>query len=73
MLPADAIVSIAIGLPSILIAFLGLWVAYQTLGRDNRIGRQVPLGRLDNHWGSFSTLDYSTMMLPRQPDRVHYA
>lgn len=73
MLSPDAIVSIAIGLPSILIALLGLWIAYKTLERDRRYARQMPLEPLSNYGGSFSTLDSSTIMLPRQPDRVHYA
>lgn len=33
----------------------------------------MPIGQFGNNWGSFATLDSSITLLPRRPDRVHYA
>ena len=73
MLPPDAIVSVAIGVPSILIAFLGLWIAYMALGASRRDRKQVPIARTSTYRESLSLLDPSTFTLPRQPERVYYA
>lgn len=72
MLPPDAIVSIAIGVPSILVAFLAVWIAYLTLGRERQSPRQASLPRSSIHWESLSDLDLTPFRLPKQPDRVYY-